>query len=200
MNAPLAHALKVFTSHDGVLRTKEALAAGIHRRTLYAMKKEGKIIGLARGVFRLADLPPLQNPDLATVAKRIPQGIVCLISALSFHGLTTQISHEVYLAIPRSSWPPRLTFPPVRIYPFGNLALRAGMETHAIDGIPVRVYCPEKTLADCFKYRNKIGIGIFQEALRVYRRRQKPKFDKVLEYARVCRVERLIRPHLEAIL
>jgi predicted transcriptional regulator of viral defense system len=200
MNNSLAHAIQIFSSHGGVLRTKEALAAGIHRRTLYAMKKEGKIVGLARGVFRLADLPPLQNPDLATVAKRIPQGIVCLISALSFHGLTTQIPHEVYLAIPRSSWRPLLAFPPLRIYPFSRPALMAGIETHTIDGIPVRVYGPEKTLADCFKYRNKIGTGVFQEGLRMYRRQRKPNFDKVLEYARICRVERLIRPHLEAIL
>jgi predicted transcriptional regulator of viral defense system len=200
MNHSFELAIQVFKANKGILRTKEALKTGIHQRTLYAMKKEGLIVCISRGFYRLADLPPLQNPDLATVAKRIPQGVVCLVSALAFHGLTTQIPHEISMAIPRSAWFPHLDYPPLKIHRFGNASLDAGVETHAIDGIDVRVYSPEKTLADCFKFRNKIGLPVFLEALRAYRRRRKPDFDKVLEYARVCRVERLIKPHLETIL
>lgn len=200
MKKPFEQAIKVFRAHKGVMRTKEALAAGIHRRTLYAMKKEREVVMLSRGVFRLADLPPLENPDIATVAKRIPQGVVCLISALALHKLTTQIPHEVHLAIERGRASSRIDYPPVKFYRFGKAAYKAGLEVHTIDGVPVKVYSPEKTLADCFKYRNRIGINIFQEALKAYRQHRKPNFDKLLEYAKVCRVERNIRPHLEAIL
>jgi predicted transcriptional regulator of viral defense system len=188
-----------FRTRGGTLHTTEALAAGIHPRTLYAMRDAGQIEPLARGVYRLTGLPPLANPDLTTVAKCIPHGVVCLISALAFHELTTQIPHEVHVAISRTARQPRLTFPPLRIYRFSRAAFEAGIEKQTVDGIPIRVYSPEKTLADCFKYRNKIGMNIVLEALRAYRRRKRPQFQSVLKYARVCRVERLMRPYLEAL-
>ena len=187
-----------FSAHGGTLRTTEALAAGIHPRTLYAMRNSGQIEALARGVYRLAGLPPLANPDLATVAKRIPHGVICLISALAFHELTTQIPHEVHVAIARTARRPRLAFPPLRVYRFSSAAFEAGVDTHTMDGISIRVYSPEKTLADCFKYRSKIGMDVVLEALRAYRRRQ-PRFQNVLKYAKICRVERLMRPYLEAL-
>ena len=188
----------VFSTHGGTLRTTEALAAGIHPRTLYAMRDTGQIEALARGVFRLASFPPLANPDLATVAKRIPHGVICLISALAFHELTTQIPHEVHVAISRTARNPRLAFPPLRIYRFSSETFDAGIMTQIMDGIPIRVYNPEKTLADCFKYRSKIGMDVVLEALRAYRR-QHPQFQRVLEYARICRVERAMRPYLETL-
>jgi len=187
-----------FSAHGGTLRTTEALAAGIHPRTLYAMRNSGQIEALARGVYRLAGLPPLANPDLATVAKRIPHGVICLISALAFHELTTQIPHEVHVAIARTARRPRLAFPPLRVYRFSSAAFEAGVDKHTMDGISIRVYSPEKTLADCFKYRSKIGMDVVLEALRAYRRRQ-PRFQNVLKYAKICRVERLMRPYLEAL-
>ena len=188
----------VFIAHGGTLRTTEALAAGIHPRTLYAMRNSGQIEALARGVYRLAGLPPVANPDLATVAKCIPQGVICLISALAFHELTTQIPHEVHVAISRSARRPRLAFPPLRVYRFSSAAFEAGVDKHVMDGISIRVYSPEKTLADCFKYRSKIGMDVVLEALRAYRRRQ-PQFQRVLKYAKICRVDRLMRPYLEAL-
>ena len=198
MTALIKEARDAFKAHGGTLRTTEALAAGIHPRTLYAMRDAGQVEALARGVYRLTDLPPLANPDLATVARCIPQGVICLISALAFHELTTQVPHEVHLAISRTARRPRLTFPPLRIYRFSSTAFVAGVDTHVIDNIPVRVYSPEKTLADCFKYRSKIGMDVVLESLRTYHRR-KPRFQRVLEYARLCRVERLMRPYLEAL-
>jgi predicted transcriptional regulator of viral defense system len=191
-------ARKAFRAHGGTLHTTEALTAGIHPRTLYAMRDAGEIETLARGVYRLAGLPPLANPDLVTVAQCVPNGVICLISALAFHDLTTQIPHEVHVAISRTARTPRLTFPPLRVYRFSNAAFAAGVDTPTMDGIPVRVYSPEKTLADCFKYRSKIGMDVILEALRTYRR-QHPRFQRVLEYARICRVERLMMPYLEAL-
>jgi predicted transcriptional regulator of viral defense system len=198
MSTAIDRAREVFRVRGGTLRTTEALAAGIHPRTLYAMRDAGEIEMLARGVFRLSGLPPLTDPDLAMVAKAVPQGVVCLISALAFHELTTQVPHEVHLAIARTARPPRLTYPPLRIYRFSAEAFAAGVEIHTIEQIAVRVFGPEKTLADCFKYRNKVGMEVVLEAIRAYRRRRKPRFQQVLEYARVCRVERLMRPYLEA--
>ena len=188
----------VFRAHGGTLRTREALKAGIHPRTLYAMRDVGELEQLARGVYRLAEMPPLSDPDLATVGKRVPQGVVCLISALAFHELTTQIPHVVHLALPRNTRTPRLDYPPLQVYRFSAKAFEAGVETHTIEGVDVRIYNAEKTLADSFKYRNKIGLDVALEALKAYCERRGARLQHVLEYARVCRVESVIRPYLEA--
>lgn len=198
MNTPTRKAYKVFRSHGGIMRTGEALAAGVHRRTLYAMRDAGELDKLTRGVYRLTKLPPLGNPDLITVAKRIPGGVVCLISALSFHELTTQIPHRVDLALPRTARHPQVAYPPVHIYRFSTNAFKAGIQEQQIEGVTIRVYSPEKTLADCFKYRNKIGLDVALEALRAYRRLHGARFNAILEYARICRIEKVIRPYLEA--
>ena len=189
---------KSSSNTGGALRASEAISAGIHPRTLYAMRDAEELEVLSRGLYRLAGLPPLREPDLATVAKCVPRGVVCLISALSFHELTTQIPHEVHLAIPRNARTPKLKFPPLQIFRFSQDAFEAGIETHTIDGVAVRIYSPEKTLADCFKFRNKIGLDVALEALRAYRRRSRPRLQAVLDYARRCRVEKVIRPYLEA--
>ncbi len=191
-------AKSIFKEHGGTLRTREALAAGIHPRTLYAMRDAGELDQLARGVYRLSELPPLSEPDLATVAKRIPQGVICLISALAYHELTTQIPHLVHLALPRTARHPMLAYPPLQVYRFSRAAFEAGIETHVVDSVSIRVYGPEKTLADCFKYRNKIGLDVAIEALRFYRGRRGARLQAVLEYARTCRVEKVVRPYLEA--
>jgi predicted transcriptional regulator of viral defense system len=199
MASTIKLARKVFQKRGGTLRTSEALAAGIHPRTLYALRDAGELEQLARGLYRLAGLPPLSEPDLATVAKCIPQGVVCLISALAYHELTTQVPHEVHLALPRTARHPRLEYPPLHVYRFSRKSFEAGVETHVVDKVLVRVYCPEKTLADCFKYRNKIGLDVAIEALRAYRNRRGARLQAVLEYSRICRVEHVLRPYLEAI-
>ncbi len=199
MSSTITEARKVFKKHGGTLRTGEALKVGIHPRTLYALRDAGELEQVARGLYRLAGLPPLSEPDLATVAKRIPQGIVCLISALAYHELTTQVPHEVHLALPRTARLPKLDYPPLHVYRFSREPFEAGLETHVIDKVPVRIYTPEKTLADCFKYRNKIGLDVAIEALRAYRGRRGARLQTVLEYSRICRVEHVVRPYLEAI-
>jgi predicted transcriptional regulator of viral defense system len=191
-------AVNAFRNNGGILRMSEAVQAGISRRTLYAMRDEGVLEQLSRGVYRLASLPGLGAPDLVAVATRIPNGVVCLISALAFHDLTTQIPHAVDVAIARGAEKPRIDYPPVNVYWFSGEAFTRGIETPKIDGKLVRVYGPEKSIADAFKYRNKIGMEIALEALRNWRARRGSNVERLLRYARVCRVERVMRPYLEA--
>jgi len=186
--------------HEGVLRTKDILAEGIHPRTLYEMRDTGVLEQVSRGVYRLADRPPLGSPDLVTVAARVPEGVICLISALAFHEMTTQVPHEVYLALERGKWAPKLDHPPIRVFWITASAFKEGLEVHPIDGVPVRIYSPEKTLADCFKYRNKIGLDTAVEALKLYRQHKPLSVDVILRCARACRVEKVMRPYLESVL
>jgi len=200
VRTPFKKERKTFIQHGGLLRTGAALRAGIHPRTLYDMRNQGVVEELSRGLYRLADLPALSNPDLVTVALKIPAGVVCLISALAYHEITTQIPHEVHLALPRGTEPPRLKHPPLRVFWFTGRSFTEGIERHKVDGIGLRVYSLEKTLADCFKYRNKLGLDTVLEALRLYRSRKRPNVDELLKFARVCRVEKVMRPYLEALL
>ncbi len=195
----LSRAKGLFLRHRGVLRTKDALRLGIHPETLYRLRDSGELTRLSRGLYRLSDLPPLGNPDLITVALKIPAAVICLISALAFHELTTQIPHEVYLALPRGTEAPRLDHPPIRIFWLTNRAFTFGAEKHKLDNAQVRIYSPEKTVADCFKYRYKIGLDTAREALKFYLERRKKKLDNLLQAAEVCRVSRVMRPYLEAL-
>jgi predicted transcriptional regulator of viral defense system len=178
----------------------EALKANIHRRMLYSMLEAGIIEKLGRGLYRLADLAPLGNPDLVSVSLKIPNGVICLISALAYHEITTQVPHEVYVALERGTEVPRLNHPPIRIFWFSGRAFTHGIQTHKIDSVPVRIYSPEKTIADCFKYRNKTGLDTAIEALKLYREKKRFKSEELMQFARVCRVEKVIRPYLEALL
>jgi predicted transcriptional regulator of viral defense system len=199
-NSRFARAVKIFKNHGGILRTAQALKAGIHPGTLYAMRDSGTLEVISRGVFRLSDSPPLGNPDLVTVATRVPSGVICLISALAFYELTTQIPHEVHVALPRGAEEPRLDYPPIKTYRFTGEAFTTGVDVHVLDGVSIRIYSPEKTLADCFKFRNKLGLDTVVEAIRFYRERRSLKVDDLIRYATVCRVNKIMRPYLEAIL
>jgi predicted transcriptional regulator of viral defense system len=193
-------ATRIFRRHGGMLTTGEALRYGVHQRTLYEMRDAGAVERLERGLYRLADLPPLSDPDLVTAARKVPQGVVCLISALHFHDITAQIPHAVSIALSRGSERPRLSFPPLKVYWFSGEAFSAGVDGHSIDKTTVRVYGPEKTLADCFKYRNKIGMDTVREAVDLYRERKRPDRRKLIHFARICRVEAVMKPYLEALL
>jgi predicted transcriptional regulator of viral defense system len=173
---------------------------GIHPRVLYALRDAGILQKVSRGLYRLRDTAPLANPDLSAVAALVPNGVICLVSALAFHEMTTQIPHEVYLALARGAQPPGMTYPPVRVFWFTGDAFTAGVETHIIDGVPVRVYRAEKTLADCFKYRRRIGSDVAVEALKLYRQRKQLDTKALVRFARICRVEEVMRPYLESVL
>ncbi len=187
-----------FRENGGQLRMGEAIDQGISRYMLYSLRDKGVIEPISRGVYRLVELPPVSNPDLVAIALRYPKAVVCLISALSFHGITTQIPHEVSLAISRDSRAPSTDYPPLQVHQFTDEAYKAGIEEHVIDGAKVKVYSPEKTLADCFKFRNKVGMDVVLEALKLYKSRMKFDHKTLLEYARICRVEKIMHPYLEA--
>ncbi|HEB87121.1 MAG TPA: transcriptional regulator [Gammaproteobacteria bacterium] len=189
---------EIFRQHGGQLRMSEAIKYGISRYSLYKMRDSGVLEQVSRGIYRLVDLPPISQPDLVTVSLRFPKAVICLISALSYHGITTQIPHEVSVAVPRGARMPSLGYPPIHAYKFSTDAFIAGIEKHQIDGITVQIYNAEKTLADCFKYRNKLGKDVVLEALKIYRSQKKFNMERLLEYARVCRVEKVMKPYLES--
>jgi predicted transcriptional regulator of viral defense system len=151
------------------------------------------------GIYRLAGSSAWGNPDLALVALRIPKGVICLISALHFHGLTTQIPHHVDVALLQYSEKPRLEYPPVRYVWMSKESFTAGIEQNNLEGVSVNVYGVAKTIADCFKFRNKIGMDLALEALREGLRQKRCSVDEILGFARINRVEKVIRPYLEAL-
>ncbi len=193
-------ALEAFRRHGGVLRTGAALRQGIHPEALYRLVGEGRLVRLTRGLYRLATAEEFSNPDLAVVAVKAPDAVVCLISALAYHGLTTQVPRVVHLAVPRGKYAAlRLRSPPVKVYRFDPATFEEGIEVHRIDGVDLRVYGVARTLVDCFKHRNKIGLDIAMEALRFARERKRIANRDVLRIARLLRQERVMAPYLEAV-
>lgn len=170
------------------------------RATLGKLVKSGSIERIGRGLYALPDGEIGENHTLAEVGKRAPEGIVCLISALRFHGLTTQQSSEIWLAIDGKAREPRLDFISLRVVRSSGKALQAGREEHRIEGVKVNVYCPAKTVVDCFKFRNKIGLDVALEALREIWREKRSSMDEMIHYARICRVENVMRPYLESLI
>lgn len=195
----IEEAVKLFQEHDGVMRTSEVLDAGVHRRTLYHMRDEGMVTAIQRGVYQLTESEPLSNPDLVIVAKKIPEARVCLISALSIHEMTDEIPHKVHIALPRSSWKPKLDYPPLKVYRFSEETIDSGLQIQTIDGVEVKVFNPAKTIADCFKFRNQIGLDVAIEALKRGINEGKATYGDIVKYARFCRVKNVIRPYIEVI-
>ena len=191
-------AIAVIKACGGIIRTSEALKAKIHPRTIYLLRDTGAIEELSRGVYKLSEVE-ISQPDLVTVASRIPDGVICLVSALSYHSITTQIPHQVFVAIRQGARASRLDFPPISIHRFSLEAHSAGVEIHKIDKVDVKIYCVEKTLVDCFKFRNKIGVDVFLEALKFYKSRRKPKVNQIINFARICKVETVMRPYIETL-
>lgn len=192
-------AIKLFRKNQGLLRTAEAIRLGIHPRTIYQLRDEGLLEQLAKGIYRLIEVPDFSEPDLVLVSKKIPHGIICLISALAFYEITTQIPHFVYLAIPTKARPSRLEYPPLRYFRYSEKVYNSGVEIKLISGYPVKIYNIEKTLADCVKFRNKIGMDVVIEALKIYWQRKGTQIDKLYEYAKINRIEKILQPIMETI-
>jgi len=188
----------IFREAGGQMRMGQALRRGINRHTLYSLLERGVIEKVSRGVYRLSELPALSNPDLVTVGLRFPEAVVCLVSALSFHEMTTQIPHVVSIAVSRDSRTPSLDYPPLRVHRFSGKAFDSGIQRHLIDGVSVNIYSPEKTLADCFKFRKKIGMDVVLEALKFYTNRKNADLSEVLRYGKICRTDKVMMPYLEA--
>ena len=184
---------------SGVLRPRDAAAHGIPREYVTRLARQGELTRIGRGLYVAPGAPVSAQRSLAETAKAIPGAVLCLLTALRFHELTTQAPSQVWIALEQKAWRPRSTPFAVRIVYFSGPAFRDGVEQHTIDGVPVRVYCAAKTVADCFKYRHKIGIDLAVEALRDYRRKHRSGSDELWRYARICRVTRVMQPYLEAV-
>jgi predicted transcriptional regulator of viral defense system len=187
----------IFRSNGGTVNMSYAVKNGISRHTLYSLLENGDIKRLSRGIYRLASLSDISEPDITMTSLRVPKSVICLISALFYHKITTQIPHFVYLAIPRRARRIKTDYPPVQTFNFSDSSYSAGIEEHSIDGIKVKIYCPEKTIADCFKFRNKIGLEVALEALKMYKKQGGSDICKILEFAKICRIENIIKPYME---
>lgn len=183
----------------GVLRPRDLVKQGIPRVYLRRLYAEGVLENPERGLYVLADAEVSEHQGLLEACKRVPRGVVCLLSALQFHQLTTQAPFEVWLAIAPNARRPRVLNPPLRIVRFSGPALAEEIEEHKVWGVAVKVYSPAKTVADCFKYRNKIGVDVALEALRDCWRKRKATMDQLYRTAQICRVGRVIRPYLESL-
>lgn len=184
---------------SGILRPRDLASRSIPRTYLQRLHEQGLLVKEARGLYKLPDAEVTENHSLAEACKRVPRGVVCLLSALQFHKLTTQAPSEVWLALDRKARAPREGGQPLRLVRMSGRALTEGIEDHRIEGVAVKVYKPAKTVADCFKYRNKIGLDVALEALRDYRQKHRAGMDELWRFAKICRVERVIRPYLEAL-
>jgi predicted transcriptional regulator of viral defense system len=182
----------------GIIRAKDVEAVGISRNYLYRMHKEGLLEKCAVGLYTLPEAPVTEHSYLAEVAKRLPHAVVCLISALSHHEITTQIPHEIWLTIPRGSWRPDVEYPPLNLTYVSGPAYSFGIQEHIINGVAVKIYSPAKTVADCFKFRNKVGLDVAIEALRDAWRSRKVTMDELMQAAGIDRVSKVMRPYLEA--
>jgi len=192
----IAHAL--LTAH-GIARLAELRNAGVTAATMSRMERDGEVLRLARGLYQLADAPLHANHSLAEAAKRVPKGVVCLVSALAFHGLTDQLPKQVWLAIGRKDWSPKPDGTPIRIVRFTESLLSENVETHIVGGVSVKVFGIAKTIADCFRYRNKIGLSVAIEGLQEALRQRKSTPAEMARQAEKGGVATVIRPYLEAL-
>ncbi len=183
----------------GVLRPRDLEEAGIPGTYLARLARRGLLARVGRGLYTLPGAPAGEHHSLAEAAKRVPRGVVCLLSALRYHGLTTQSPFDVWMAIGEKDRPPKADGQALRIVRYSAQALRAGVDTHDIDGVQVRIFSSAKTVVDCFKYRNKIGIDVAIEALKDCVQRRQCSVDELVRYARICRVWNVMRPYMEAV-
>lgn len=182
----------------GVSRSRDLERLGTSRVQLQRLVEQGALERVGRGLYRLPGAPLTERQHFAEAALRVPGGVICLLSALRFHGLTTQNPFEVWMAIDQKAWRPKVGNPPIRLCYLSGPALAKGVEEHDVSGVVVRVYGAAKTVADCFKFRNKIGIDVAVEALRGYRKAFRKGLEPLWKFAAIDRVERVIRPYLEA--
>ena len=182
-----------------LLRTRDLMARGFDRVQLRQAVEAGLLDHAGRGLYRPPEADITEHHTLAEVAKRVPNGVICLLSALRFHGLTTQSPHEFWITIPHKAWHPRLDNVGLRVIRSSGAALSEGIETHVIEGVPMKIYRPAKTVADCFQFRNKIGLDVALEALREVWRARRATMAELDRYARIDRVARVMNPYLASL-
>ena len=184
---------------QSVVRPKDLKELGLPKDYLYLLEKEGIIDRISRGLYQWPDKDLGRYQSLVEVSKRVPKAVLALLSALNYHNMTTQNPYEIWLAIDRKAWRPEISYPPVRFVTMSGEALYAGVEEHSIDGGVIKVFCPAKTVADCFKYRNKVGLDVALEALREGWSARKFTMDELLHYAEICRVKKVMQPYIECL-
>lgn len=183
----------------GVIRARELTREGVTREHLRRLLQRGQLQRIGVGLYSLPGADISEHRSLAEACSFVPRGVICLLSALRFHNLTTQNPFEVWMAIPHKAWRPKGKGVRLRLMHLSGHVLTSGVEEHRIEGVPVRVFNPAKTVADCFKFRNKIGLDVALEALRDYRRTHRSGMDELWRFAKVCRVTAVMRPYLEAL-
>ena len=183
----------------GLLRSSDLDALGVPRMYLVRLTASNQLEKVGRGLYRLPESTLFEHDSLALVATRVPQAVFCLLTALQFHELTTQLPRQLWIAMPRGSHLPRIDYPPVKMVQYTGAAYAQGIEEHERDQVMLRVYSVAKTVADCFKHRNKIGLDVALEALKEARERKKASADELWRYAKICRVANVMRPYLEAL-
>jgi predicted transcriptional regulator of viral defense system len=184
----------------GVIRPRDLEGVSNPSRDLARLEREGKVVSVGRGLYAGAEAEITEHHSLAEAATRVPRGVVCLLSALAFHGLTDELPFEVWMAVPKGAWRPKRGSPPLRIVHMSGAAMTEGVETHTIEGVEVRIYSPAKTVADLFKFRSSVGLDVAVGALREVIRRKKAKPNELWQAAKVCRVSRVMQPYFEALL
>ncbi len=184
---------------QGVIRSEEINRLGIPRVVLTRLVRQGRLVRVGRGLYTLPDHSMSEHEGLIQVASHASQCVFCLLTALRFHNLTTQSPFEIWIAIPNKSRPPKLDYPPIRVFRFSGKALTEGVEIHMVDGVEIRVYGVAKTVVDCFKFRNKIGLDVALEALRAAWHEKRVSMDELWQYAGICRVTNVMRPYLESL-
>lgn len=194
-----AEKLLKLAAKAGLLRARDLARRRIPRVMLTRLERAGRLERIGRGLYALPNTDFSEHHALAQACTRVPHGVVCLLSALRFHGLTTQEPSEVWLAIDRKARKPKVLWPPLRIVRFARKALSHRMEVHDVEGVAMRVTSPARTVSDCFRYRNKVGIDVAIEALRDYRQLRKGTVDELWDAAKVGRVRTVIQPYLEAL-
>jgi predicted transcriptional regulator of viral defense system len=194
----LNHILEIM-KQQSILRPRDLDTYGIPRVYLNRLHKLGRVTRVGRGLYSLPETNITEHHTLAKASQRVPKGVVCLLSALRFHGLTTQSPAEVWLAIDNKAHPPQVDHLPLRLVYFSGEALTTGIEEKQIEGVRVRIYNPAKTVADCFKFRHKIGLDVALEALKDCLRQRRCSYNDLWQYARVCRVTQVMKPYLEAL-
>ncbi|MGM0568544.1 MAG: type IV toxin-antitoxin system AbiEi family antitoxin domain-containing protein [Elusimicrobiota bacterium] len=189
-----------FKKNNGILKFSDITNAGFHPDTLTSLEEKGQIEKVAYGIYSLIDYIPDEYPDLVIASLQAPRGVVCLISALSFHNATTEIPGKVEMAIERGTRKYKIEYPPVKFYYFSKKTWEAGIEKHQIEGKKIKVYNLAKTIADCFKFRNKIGADIAREALKIAVREKNISPKEIMKYSKRCRVSTIVKPILETLI
>lgn len=183
----------------GILRPRDLKARGIPDIYLLRLVGKGILVRVGRGLYSLPDGLTGESRHLTEIAKRVPHAVICLLSALQFHHVTTQAPSETWIALHSPGWKPKIEYPPIRVVWFSGAAFDFGIEEHSIENVPVKIYSPAKTVADCFKHRNKIGLDVALEAAREVIRERKATMEQIWQAAKVCRVTKVMQPYLEAI-